>query len=151
MGEVKSLTPYWLTSLWFHVPFLSYSIFQIWPRKYKVKATAQGRKVGITPYLPFPFLGYIYFKISKFDVENSRSRSRVRSELKVKKWIQLTFGPLTSFLFLVNRASHSWVSTFFKFDLENQGSKAWVGPQFKVIIIIIIIFIDTSTGLQHHG
>ena len=71
MGEVKSLTPYWLTSLWFHVPFLSYSIFQIWPRKYKVKAIAQGRKVGITHYLPFPFLGYIYFKIwrRKFKVK----------------------------------------------------------------------------------
>ena len=27
MGEVKSRTPYWLTSLWFHVPFLGYIIF----------------------------------------------------------------------------------------------------------------------------
>ena len=51
--------------------FMRYSIFQIWPRKYKVKAIAQGHTVGITPYRPLPFLGYSYFKIwrRKFKVK----------------------------------------------------------------------------------
>ena len=44
----------------------------------------------------------------------------------------LTSYRLTSLLFHVNRASHSWVMTFLKFDLENQGHGAWVRSQFKV-------------------
>ena len=53
------------------LPFLRYSFFRIWPRKYKVKAIAQGHKISITPYLPLPFLGYSYFKIwrRKFKVK----------------------------------------------------------------------------------
>ena len=43
-----------------------------------------------------------------------------------------TFSRLTSLSFNVNRASHSWVMTFPKFDLENQGSRSWVRSQFKV-------------------
>ena len=39
---------------------------------------------------------------------------------------------LTSLSFHVNRASHSWVMTFSKFDLENQGSRSWVRSQSKV-------------------
>ena len=43
-----------------------------------------------------------------------------------------TFSQLTSLSFHVNRASNSWVTTFPKFDLENQGSRSWVRSKLKV-------------------
>ena len=49
--------------------------FKIWPWKSKVKVIAQGHKVGIIPY-------------RLIDVENSRSRSWVRSKSKVITWVQ---------------------------------------------------------------
>ena len=49
-----------------------------------------------------------------------------------------TFSQLTSISFHVNRASNSWVTTFPKFDLENQGSRSWVRSKLKV-----------TTWLQH--
>ena len=45
-----------------------------------------------------------------------------------------TVSRLTSLSFHVNRASHSWVTTFSKFDLENQGWRWWVRSQFKLIM-----------------
>ena len=77
------------------LPFLRYSIFKIWPWKSKVKVIAQGHKVGITPYrlispsfhVDWPSYSWDT-AISKFDVENSRSRSWVRSKLKVTRWVQ---------------------------------------------------------------
>ena len=72
------------------LPFPRYSIFNIWPWKSKVKVIAQGHKVGITPYRLISLLFHVDrpchswdTAISKFDVENSRSRSWVRSKLKV--------------------------------------------------------------------
>ena len=56
---------------------------------------AQGHKVGITPYRLISILFHVDWlchswdtAISKFDVENSRSRSWVRSKLKVITWVQ---------------------------------------------------------------
>ena len=43
-----------------------------------------------------------------------------------------TFSQLTSLSFHVNWASNSWVTTFPKFDLENQGSRSWVRSKLKV-------------------
>ena len=43
-----------------------------------------------------------------------------------------TFSRLTSLSFHVNRTSNSWVMTFSKFDLENQGSRSWVRSMLKV-------------------
>ena len=100
------------------LPFPRYSIFKIWPWKSKVKVIAQGHKIGITPFRLTSLLFHVHrpchswdTAISKFDVENSRSRSWVRS-----KWSNMgpTFSRLTSLLFHVNRPSHSWVMTFFK-------------------------------------
>ena len=145
MGEVKvkghnvSLTSYRLTSLWFHVNWPSHS----WNTAF-----------------------------SKFDLENSRSRSHLKVTKKVYHpinsypfrsmsigppipGIQLfqnltlkiqgqghgwgqshnmgpTFSQLTSLSFHANRASNSWVTTFPKFDLENQGSRSWVRSKLKV-------------------
>ena len=105
-------------------PFPRYSIFTIWRWKSKGKVIAQGHKVGITPYRLISLLFHVDrpchswdTAISKFDVENSRVRSWVRSKLKV------IMGPT---LLNVDRASRSWVMTFSKFDLENQGSRTWV-------------------------
>ena len=46
--------------------------------------------------------------------------------------VGLTSYRHTSLLFYINRAFSSWVTTFSKFDLENQGSRSWVRSQFKV-------------------
>ena len=77
------------------IPFLRYSIFKIWPWKFMVKFIAQGHKVGIAPYrlisLSFHVDQSSYSwdtAILKFDIENSRSRSWVRSKLKVTTWVQ---------------------------------------------------------------
>ena len=77
------------------LPFLRCSIFKIWPWKSKVKVIAQGHKVGITPYRLTSLSFHVDrpchswdTAISKFDVENSRSRSWVRSKLKVITWVQ---------------------------------------------------------------
>ena len=43
-----------------------------------------------------------------------------------------TFSRLTSLSFHVNWASNSWVMTFSKFDLVNQGSRSWVRSKLKV-------------------
>ena len=75
-----------------------------------------------------PFLGYSYFKIwhRKFKV-------KVMGEVKVESHnICPTFSRLTSLSFHVNRASNSWVTTFSKFDLQNQGSRSWVRSKLKV-------------------
>ena len=76
------------------LPFPRYSIFKIWPWKSKVKVIAQGHKVGITPYRLTSLLFHVDrpchpwdTAISKFDVENSRSMSWVRSKLKVITWV----------------------------------------------------------------
>ena len=77
------------------LPFPRYSILKIWPWKSKVKVIAQGHKVAITPYRLISLLFHVDrpchswdTAISKFDVENSRSRSWVRSKLKVITWLQ---------------------------------------------------------------
>ena len=76
-------------------PFLRYSIFKIWPWKSKVEIIVPGHKVEITPYqlisLSFHVdqLSHSWDRaISKFDLENSRSRSWVKSKLKVTTWVQ---------------------------------------------------------------
>ena len=54
-------------------------------------------------------------------------------EVKVKSHnVSLTSYRLTSLSFHVNLASYCWVTTFSKFDLENQGSRTWMRSQFKV-------------------
>ena len=76
------------------LPFLRYSIFKIWPWKSKVKVIAQSHKVGITPYQLISLSFHVDrpshswdTAIPKFDPKNSRSRSWVRSKLKVTTWV----------------------------------------------------------------
>ena len=75
-----------------------------------------------------PFLSYDFLKIWPW-----KSRVKVMGGVTVQTHkVCLTSYRLTSLSFHVNQASHSWVTTFSKFDLENQGSRSWVGSQFKV-------------------
>ena len=100
MGEVKvqshkvSLTSYRLTSLWFHVNRPSHSsIFKIWPWK-SSQGHSSKSQVGISPYRLISLSFHVDRPyswdtvISKFDAKNSRSRSWVRSKLKVIIWAQ---------------------------------------------------------------
>ena len=77
----------------------------------------------LSPHIPLvpcqmtlPFLRYIIFKVwhwkFKVKVENHN--------------VGPTFSRLTFISFRVNRASHSWVATFSKFVLENQGPRSCV-------------------------
>ena len=86
------------------LPFLRYSMFKIWPWKSKVMIIAQAHKVGITPYWLISPKFHVDrpshswdTAITKFDAENSRSRSWVRSKLKVTTWVQHS-GNLHPFL-----------------------------------------------------
>ena len=61
---------------------------------------------------------------------------------KVKVWnnsVSLTFYRLTSLSFHVNQPSHSWDTTFSKFDLENPRSRSWKRWTLKV-----------TTWVQHY-
>ena len=69
--------------------------FLLWPWKSKVKVIAQGHKVGITPHRLISLSLHVNgpshswdTAISKFYNQNSRSRSWVRSKLKVTIWVQ---------------------------------------------------------------
>ena len=74
------------------------------------------------------FLRYDFFKIWPW-----KSKVKVMAEGNVESHkVGVTSYRLTSLSFHVNQASHSWVTTFSKFDLENQGSRSWVRSQFKV-------------------
>ena len=65
-----------------------------------------------------PFLGYSYFKIRHWKV-----KVKVMGEVKVESHnMGPTFNWLTSLSFHVNWAFHSWVTTFSKYDFENEGS-----------------------------
>ena len=77
------------------------------------------------PFIPsesnLPFLSY-----SDFNILPWKSNVKVTGEIKV--WshnVSLTFYRLTSLPFHVNRPSHSWDTTFSKFDLENPRSRTW--------------------------
>ena len=84
------------------------------------------------PFIPcwsaLPFLRCSYLKNWPW-----KSKVMVMGEVKVKSHnVSLTSYRLTSLSFHVNLASHCWVTTFSKLDLENQGPRSWVRSQFKV-------------------
>ena len=89
------------------------------------------------PFVPsqsgIPFLSYDVFKTWPW-----KSKVKVMGEVTVQSHnMGPPFSRLTSLSFHVNRASHSWVTTFSKFDLENQGSRSWVRSQFKVTMCVL--------------
>ena len=75
------------------LPFLRYSIFKVWPWKSKVKGIDKDHKVGTTPYRIISLSFHVNRPSHSWDtaiskVEISRSRSLVRSNLKVTTWVQ---------------------------------------------------------------
>ena len=84
------------------------------------------------PFVPcqsaLPFLRYIFFKIWPW-----KSKGKVMGEVDIESHKKgVTFYWLTSLSFHVNRPSHSWNTTFSKFDLENLRSRSWVRWTWKV-------------------
>ena len=141
MGEVKfhnvSLTFYRHTSLWFQVNRPSHSwdtafskvdLGNPWSRSWRRYNTLSTHTLFVPCPSALPFLGYSYFKIWRW-------KFKVKDMGEVKVWGH-NMGPtstrLTPLPFHVNRASNSWVTTFSKFVLENQGPRSWVRSQFKV-------------------
>ena len=108
------------------LPSLGYSIFKIWPWKWRVKVmgevTVWSHNVGLTSYrltsfcsmsIGYPFLSYDW-------VWPWKSKVKVMGEVDIENHnVGLAYYRLTSFSFHVNWASHSWDSAFSKFDLEN--------------------------------
>ena len=68
-----------------------------------------------------------------FKIRPWKSRAMVMRQVTLRSHnVSLRSYRLTSLSFHVNRASHSWVTTLSKFDLENQVSRSWVRSHFKV-------------------
>ena len=90
---------------------------------------SQGGSNILSTHIPFvpcqsgiTLPSYDFFKIWPWN-----SRVKVMGEVTVQSDnVGLTSYRLTSLSFHVNLPSHSWDAAFFKFDLENQGSRSWV-------------------------
>ena len=96
-----------------------------------------------------PFLRCSYLKDWPW-----KSKVKVMGEVKVQSHnVSLTTSyRLTSHSFHVNLASHCWVTTFSKFDLEIQGSRSWVRSQLKSqwgsnILLTQIPFAPCQSGI----
>ena len=88
------------------------------------------------PFVPcqsaLPFLRYCIFIIWPW-----KSKVNVMGEGKVESHnMGPTFYRLTSLSFHVNRPSHSWNTTFWKFDLENPRSRSWLRSKLKVTNLV---------------
>ena len=108
LGEVKvwshnvSQTFYRLTSFFVPcqsaIPFLRYNFLKFWPWKSKIKVMGEGKVENHNMGPTFYRLTSLSFHVnrpshswdktfSKFDLENPRSRSGLRSKLEVTKWV----------------------------------------------------------------
>ena len=155
MGEVDieshnmGPTFYRLTSLSFHVNRPSHSWDMTFPN---LTLRIQGQRHGwgerwksqsgcniLSTHIPFvpcqsalPFLRYCIFIIWPW-----KSKVKVMGEGKVESHnMGPTFYRLTSLSFHVNRPSHSWNTTFWKFDLENPRSRSWLRSKLKVTNLV---------------
>ena len=84
------------------------------------------------PFIPcqsaLPFLRYCIFKIWPW-----KSKVKVIGEGNLESHnMGPTFYRLTPLSFHVNRPSHSWDTTFSKFDIENPNSRSWLRSKLKV-------------------
>ena len=84
------------------------------------------------PFVPckpaIPFLRYDFFKIWPW-----KSKVKVMGEVDIESHkVSVRSYRLTSLSFHVNRPSHSWDTTFSKFDLENPRWRSWVRWTLKV-------------------
>ena len=116
------------------LPFLTYSIFKIWPSKSRVKVmgevTIQSHNVGLTSYRLTSLLFHVNrpshsWVMTFFKIWPWNSKVKVMGEVTVQSHnVGLTSYRHTFLLFYVNWPSHSWNTASSKFDLENQGSRS---------------------------
>ena len=77
--------------------------------------------MSMSPHIPI----YSYMKIWPW-----KSKVKVMGEVNVESHnMGPTFYRLLSISFHINRQSHSWDTTFLKFDFENPRSMSWVKSQ----------------------
>ena len=134
-----STTPYQLISLSFDVDEPSHS-YLLLLKNLILKIHGQGHGWGERwmshhgfnilsnhiPFVPsqsaFPFLSYSIFRLWIW-----KSKVKVMGEVNVESHNMCpTLYRLTSLSFHVNLPSHSWDTTFFKFDFENPRSWSWL-------------------------
>ena len=146
MGEVKvqshNLGPTSNGFTSFHVNPPSYSYDRVFFRNFTFKIQGQShssrsinRHTILSPHIPFiPCRSTLLFpRCSYLRNWPWKSKVKVMGNVKVQSHnVSLTSYWLTPLLFHVNLASHCWVTTFSKFDLEIQGSRSWMRSQFKV-------------------
>ena len=116
------------------LPFLTYSIFKVWPWKSRVKVmgevTIKSHNVVLTSYRLTSLLFHVNrpshsWVMTFFKIWPWNSKVKVMGEVTVQSHnVGLTSYRLTSLLFHVNWPSHSWNTASSKFDLENQGSRS---------------------------
>ena len=130
------VTSYRLTSLSFHVDRPSHSSdtafskFDLenqgstsWVRSHFKSQWGSNILSTHIPFVPcqsgIPFVSYDFFKIWPW-----KSKVKVMGEVTVQSHnVGLASYQLTSFSFHVNQPSHSWDTSFSKFDLGYQGSR----------------------------
>ena len=91
----------------------------VWGQSLKSRLGSNIQSTHIPPLIPMTELCQNLTLKIKSQSHSSKSHSRYNILL-------------ASLSFHVNRASDSWVTTFSKFELENQRSRSWVRSQFKV-------------------
>ena len=122
-----------------------------WGQSWKSQHGAYIQSTHI-PFVPchsgIPFLIYDFLKIWPW-----KSRVKVMGEVTVKSHnVDLTSHRLTSLSFHVNQASHSWVTTFSKFDLKIKGQGHGWGHSSKSqcgssILSTHIPFVPRQSGI----
>ena len=102
-----------------------------WSQSWKLQS---GCNILLThiPFVPcqlaIPFLRYSILKIWPW-----KSKAKVMGEVNVESHNTCpTLNRLTSLSFHVNLPSHSWDTTFSKFDIENPRSRSWLRSKLKV-------------------
>ena len=118
------------------LPFLGYSYFKIWHWKFIVYVMGE-----VTTWVQHSVDSYPFRSMSighpiteLFDLENQGSRSWWGHTHTVQSHnVGLTSYRFTPLSFHVKRASHSWVTTLSKFDLENQGQMTVMLHKYRCI------------------
>ena len=143
--HIVDTTPYKLISLLFNVDEPSHS-YLLLLKNLTLRIQGQGHGWGerwksyhgsniLSTHIPFvpsqsaiPFLRYSIFRLWPW-----KSKVKLIGEANVESHNMCpTLYRVTSLSFHVNLPSHSWDTTFSKFDLENPRSRSWLSSKLKV-------------------
>ena len=83
------------------------------------------------PFVPCQ-LALPFLRLSIFKIWLWKSKVKVMGEVDIESHMGRRFCRLISLSFHVNPPSHSWDTTFSKFDFENPKSRSWVRGTLKV-------------------